>query len=409
MYFKMTDESKTETCSQLAPAIEKCKNVTVKGEYLGFHDVDAVTKLAVNFFLERFNDRDKFFVLQMLNDVQLVKNIVQDPRISDERMKEHFVEWLKKSPVFEQQSNLLDVLMRYYPSDREVKDIYMRMRFGKKGKGNLYEDEQNVHDVDIQQGVHQAVGRLLEWDEKAGPLQPPPNTPFKAFATNLLQQFTRTQREKDCARLVVERMCIDHTSFPTTVGNLSRPYCISDVFLALMNYISRSKSREDMVGPLNEEIEAMSELCSSGYPTHLMNVLRGFDERFHFNISFEKQLYAVVSHSIQTRLDKAPENVVLGSFEEEHRAEYVRFVRDIVNELIETWNQDYGEQDVKVHLASTLQSVTGLEGWRLSNNNRVYYHFDSEGEASESSAPLSTEGDEDDEKEEDNDDYETLE
>jgi hypothetical protein len=140
-----------------------------------------------------------------------------------------------------------------------------------------------------------------------------------------------------------------------------------------------------------------------------MNVLRGFDERFHFNISFEKQLYAVVSHSIQTRLDKAPENVVLGSFEEEHRAEYVRFVRDIVNELIETWNQDYGEQDVKVHLASTLQSVTGLEGWRLSNNNRVYYHFDSEGEASESSAPLSTEGDEDDEKEEDNDDYETLE
>lgn len=379
--FKFQDDVRADVCDSLAPAIEKCNITATKGEYLGFHDENAVTNLALRFYIDRFKQRDKFFILQMLNDVQLVKNIVQDPDITDESMKQHFVEWLKKSSVHEQQSNILDVLLRYYPRDPEVQQIYLKMRYGKKGKGTIYEDEQNVHDDEIQQGVSEAVGKLLEWDEESKPLEIPPYTTFKDFATFLLMPYCRTQKEQSHGKCVIDRMCIDHTSFPTVVKGIKRSFGISDVFLALMNYISKSKSKKDLIDPLNEELSAMSELCSTGYPTHFINVLRGFDSRFEVSISFAKQLYAIISYAIQSKMNKdTPEEIIMGSYDEEYKTHYVNFVTGIINDSIPTWNEDYGEDDIKANLASSLQEVTGMNGWRLSDKNRIYYEFDPESE-----------------------------
>jgi hypothetical protein len=381
--YKLPSSDKGDVCENLSPAIEQCNVLTAKGEYLGFHDTEAVTNLSLRFYIQRFSQKDKYFVLQMLNDVQLVKNIVQDPDITDEGMKKHFIEWLKSSSVHEQQSNLLDVLLRYYPRDPDVQQIYLKMKYGKKGKGTIYEDAQNVHDEEIQQGVLEAVGKLLEWDEKIGPIEIPPETAFKDFAVFLLNKYCKTPKEKEVARCVIDRMCIDHTSFPTTVNGIKRSFGISDVFMALMNYMDKSPHTNDLISPLNEELLAMSELCSTGYPTHFINVLRGFDPRFEVSISFEKQLYAIVSYAIQSKMTQdTPEEIIMGAYEEEHRTSYVNFVRDIVNNLIPVWNEDYGEDDIKSHLATVLQSFTMLSGWRLSNENRIYYEFDPSGELS---------------------------
>jgi len=378
MYFKMKDDLKEEACENLCPAIDKCKNTIVKGEYLSFHDIDAVSNIALNFYLKRFSEKDKFFILQMLNDVQLVKNFIQDPRINDEGLKNHFIKWLKSSVIFEQQSNLLDVLLRYYSRDREVMQIYNKMRFGNKGKGTLYQDEQNVHDTDIQNSVLEAAGKLLEWDKNMGQIIPPPMVPFKDFAFGLVGRYCRSEKEKKIATCVIERMCIDHTNFPVIIFGEKKSFTISDIFLALMNYIGRSSSRSDLVGPLNEEMAAMAELCSSGYPTHFINILRGFDDRFEVSITFSKQLHAVISHAIHIKLEDAPENVILGSFENEHRRDYVEFIQKILEEIIPRLNDDYGEDDVRGELANTLRDITGFPGWRVENGNKVHYEYSPE-------------------------------
>lgn len=359
MYFKMRGDLKDEACEQLQGAIDTCGNTVVKGEYLGFHDIDSITQIALHFYLERFNNKEKYFILQMLNDTQLLKNFVQDPRISDEKLKDHFVKWLKSSSIFEQQSNLLDVLLRYYPRDPDVKNIYDKMRYDGAGKGTLYEDAQNVHDVKVQQSVLEAAGKLLEWDKQIGRIKPPPRTPFKDFALSLLGRYCRTEKEQKMAVCVVERMCIDHTTFPVIVDGDKTSFTISDIFLAIMNYISRSSF--DLLDPLHEELEAMSELCSTGYPTHFINILRGYDERFEISITFEQQLHAVLSHVIHTKLKDAPENVILGSFEKEHREEYIDFILKIVNNVIPRLNKDYGIEDVKMTLTDVVEQIVGAE------------------------------------------------
>ena len=170
MNYKPNSRDKEKLYLPLIPAIEKCENTIIKGEYLHFHDYEVLSELAFNFYTKPFTNKQKFFILQMLNDIQLVKNYVQNPNISDEGMKNHFIKWLKSSPMFIQQSNLLDVLLKYYPGDEEVLEIYNDMRFNNDngmsggGRGTLYQDEQNVHDEDINESVLQAVGKLLEWN-----------------------------------------------------------------------------------------------------------------------------------------------------------------------------------------------------------------------------------------------------
>lgn len=389
MYFKIRGELKDELCSSLIPAIRNCHNTVVKAEYLQFHDRDTVMDMTLEFYLQRFAEKDKYFILQMLNDVELVKGWVQDSRVTDDNLRAHFIEWLKASPIFEQQSNLLDVLLKYYPRDPDVLQIYQKMRFGESGKGNLYQDDQNVHDEEIKISVLEAAGKLLEdyyehldktsahvngvkGAEHHSVIKPLSGVSWKSWAEDLLQKCASTDHQRDIIRCVVERMCIDTTTFETTVKGQVKFFSISEIFTAVMDYIIlRSGATSTLYSIMMDEMTEMSELCASGYVARFLNVLRGFEERYEINVSFEKQLYAVLSHAIQKELDKAPENVVLGSFEIEHRHAYTEFICRKVNDIIPRLNKDYGVKDIYTSLANALTEITGIQGWRVNNQNTV--------------------------------------
>lgn len=365
MYFKLQEEAKTQMCGCLQTAIKNCKNIVTKGEYLKFHDYDAISLLALHFFLHRFEDQDKYFILQVLNDVQLVKNFVQNPDISDESLKNHFVKWLKTSPVLEQQSNILDVLLEYYPRDTEVVDIYRKMRWGNRRAGTLYQDEQNVHDDDIKRSVLQAAEKLLDWElnlPKKERLSVPPGTGFKDFAHGLLRDIMRTPTKKNIAKCVIARMCIDTTSF-------GRGFKISDLFIALFTYIKRSPSRQVLLEILIEEMDAMKELCASGYIARFMNVLQGFDDEFTITVSFEKQLYAVLTKVLSDALkNEKNEDLILGTFDEEYRPIYLKFVQRVVNRAVPELSDRYGKEDVRLSLVEVLNSLTG-DNWEYSGES----------------------------------------
>ena len=245
-YFHMTEDLLEQTCGDLSLPIDKCQNTILKSEYLQYTNIDSINNLALNFYLNRFTNKDKFFILQMLNDTRLVKNYVKDTRITDAGMRQHFLEWLKKSNVFEQQSNLLDVLLKYYGSDPDVAHVYNKMRWGKnKEKGTLYEDEQNVHDEEVRQSSLDAAEKLMERDI-VDPIKSPPGIKFRDFITGMLYPFY-SEEEKPIIDCVVERMCIDHTYF-------GDGFTISDLFLALLNYIRKSKHMKELLKRLMEEM-----------------------------------------------------------------------------------------------------------------------------------------------------------
>jgi len=352
-YFHMTEDILEKTCGDLVSPIDKCQNTILKSEYLQFTNVDSINKITLNFYLNRFTNKDKFFILQMLNDTQLVKNYVQDTRITDDGMRQHFLEWLKKSNVFEQQSNLLDVLLKYYGSDPDVVQVYNKMRWGKnKERGTLYEDEQNVHDEGVRQSSLDAAEKLMEWDS-VDPIKAPSGIKFRDFITGMLYPFY-SEEEKPIIDRVVERMCIDHTYF-------GDGFTIAELFLALLNYIRKSKHMKELLKRLMEEMDSMKELCASGYIVRLINVLQGFDEEYAVSISFDKQLYAVISKALADSLEHASEKIIEGSIE--MNGDYLNHVCNVVKDNLPRLLDDYGN-DVSVHLIEVMESITMYKGWK---------------------------------------------
>ncbi len=361
--FHMTEELLEETCGDLVSPIDKCQNTIIKSEYLQFTNIDSINNIALHFYLNRFTHRDKFFILQMLNDTQLVKNYVQDARITVDGLREHFLEWLKSSSVFEQQSCLLDTLLKFYGSDQEVIQVYNKMRWGKnKERGTLYEDEQNVHDEGFKQSSLDAAEKLLEWHSVA-PIEPPPGVKFRDFITGMLYPLY-SSNEKPTIDCVVERMCIDTTYF-------GDGFTISELFLAILSYILRSKHKKELLKRLLEEMDEMQILCSSGYITRLMNVLQGFDDgEYTVTISFDKQLYAVISKKILDSMETANEQVIEGSIE--INDVYLNHICNVVNGILPQLIDDYGKDDVFFHLVEVLEMITTHKGWKYERNVLTY-------------------------------------
>lgn len=369
MNYKPPSTTRKEVCSDLIGAVDNCDKIVVKSEYLKFHDTIAMSLIAKHFYSNRFSDKDKYFILQLLNDTQLIKNYLQDSSFEGDDLKNHFLSWISEVPIFEQRSNILDVLLKHFPSDPRVKAVYEEMRWGgENSPGSIYRDEQNVHDVSVQQSVTGAANALLMWHKQiieagrnlfdmseAGNAGGPSSV--LTLAGIYLTDLYKNNTDKKIAEAIIERTKIDTTQF---IGS-DYSFTIGDVLIALLHYIEFSEAKEVLTDILLEEMKEMVELCSSGYVARFINVIQGFDERFVVTISPEKQLYAVISHALSTGLEKAPDNVIAGSIDTEHKDEYLSFVSRVINDQMSRMVSDYGKQDVVLYVTEIVERLTGVK------------------------------------------------
>ena len=256
------------------------------------------------------------------------------------------------------------------------------MRFGTKGKGNIYQDEQNVHDEDIKQSVLDSVGKLFEWEKQAGRLWPSDKeddqfSSFRDFADSAIRDMCSRYKIKvpTEAEVVIERLCIDTTSYNTEVNENIHSFNIAEVFEAVVNYISKVKdktTKKEMANIFIVEMKAMAEWCASGYVSRLLNVLQGFDDRFTIVISFKKQLFSVISYYLQKNMERASEEAMLGSCEEKYRPAYATFIADTINQVISKIIETYGKEDVLTNIVSVLEEFAGFKGWELSDEKVIW-------------------------------------
>lgn len=351
IFYKPNNPVVEETCTSLFQPIKECDNIVIKGLYIHYHNVLALRIIAEHFFLNRHPD--PYFILQMLNDVQLIQTTPQEKILS------HFLMWIKRTKNYEQQSNLLDVLLRHFPKNEEVKAVHDKMKYGGKKSAfvNLYDDAQNAHDEDIVEETIFAAQKLLKWHKKNPyDLEPPPGVYFEP--RELLDEAIKSIHEFGEIPLiheVVTRAKIDNTLFP---GG----FTIMQVFIALCRYISISPSKKELIKRLEEEFKEMNGLCSSGYINRFINTLQGFDPEYSVKISFKKQLQAALTHHLNKFFQTAPEEVIAGSYDLEYRTDYLEYIVEKVNSLLAKMFEQYGQKEVEKEIVEVLDVVSGIEG-----------------------------------------------
>lgn len=364
MMYKFRGPDKTEVTNFLIKPIAECKNVIPKGEYLKYHDVEAMSLIALHFYLNRFKDRDAFFILQLLNDTQLIKGYLQRSDINDEELLEHFLSWVERAPVNEQRSNILDVLLRYYPKDKRVIALHEEMRFGGKGRKDVYADDQNVHDDEINAAVLNAAENLMDWGEDASHqiIIEPPAGPGD-WARGVLFSHFEDPKQRQIIECCLQRCAIDTTSFGSG-------FTIADIFFTTLKYITLSPTPEGIYPIFMEEMDNMKELCASGYVARCITVLQGQDESGDFDIviPFSKKLHSLVSMKISNEMEKANENVVLGTYDPEFKQYFLEYVCSIVNSNIVPIIEENGIKDVEENIASVLEKITDSK-WEFDSKN----------------------------------------
>ena len=353
-------------------SVRKCKHVILKSTYLRFTNIDATTNVAEHFYFDRYDDPNGAnFLIQMLNDVQLVKNYVSNPKINQQEMKKHFLKWIMTVSVFEQRSNLLDILLRYYPRDPEVLQVREEMEYGdqKSLSKNFYTNNQNAHDDELNEETLK-VAEIFIQDMKKVFDDEYKRTGKEIELGNidlmLRGFFSKSPKYKEVVEPVLERCAIDHTTFGSG-------FDATKILVLIVIYIKKvAEHPKEMTEILIEEMEGTKGLCISGYIMRFMNVFRGFDERYEVNISFGKQLHAILTSVITKRSQECKdEDVILGTYDPDFKHKYLDFVKDIANEILPRLRQDYGKSDVDTNICAALKKMTECE-WKLTKDTITY-------------------------------------
>jgi hypothetical protein len=401
MMFKLRGQDKIDVCEKLEPAIEDIRDILPKGEYLKYHDMEALSVIALHFYLERFDDHDRYFILQMLNDVQLVKGYLSTAAVKDEDLKNHFLDWIEKSNVYEQKSNLLDVLLKYYPKDQRVVDVHQKMRFSGNRK-DVYSDSQNVHDEEITIEVMKAATELIEWGYE-NPIDPPPPPPagIRGWAEGILLRVAE-KKDRDIIKCVLDRCSLDTETFclpddyyddgdardersEQREGSKKICFTIADVLYTTLNYIIKIPHSDDVLRILIAEMHDRAELCASGYIASCITALQGQEpiegEEYalgQMEFSYEKSLHAILSYKIFSGFDKINDpDITLGMIDDENleaKEKYLNFVCRVANEQIPAILSDgtISKKELEECIVRVMEKITDFKGWSYHDEKVVF-------------------------------------
>lgn len=363
--YKVRGSDRTLIMKKSKRCYRRAKNIILKATYLKYLDDDAIKELCRHFYFKRFGD-EKYFVLQLQNDVTLVKLLYNDPELDDDELIDHFCSWIEASELDTQRSDLLDVLLRHYPSDERVKEIHESMKFKDKNNKGIYGNDQNVHDEEITKGVENAAQKLMFWykdhrvdDQEIESLK----GDWGEWIRKELAQMKIfvSDKDREAVKSLIIRATIDHTVFGYP------EFSILDFIVALLKFIRDMPSPKLVYTALKEEILIMTGLCSSGYITRGISVLQGIPgaEDFSVTISERKRLFSVVSSKLAEKLSRAGDKVTLGSYDPTYAEEYLNFLEMKLNEIISTGGLPKEDFDF-TDLPSIMDEYSGYKGWSFS-------------------------------------------
>lgn len=368
--WKVPETIKKDIFKNIIWGIENCKSIPIKMGYLQWRDVDFIQMVMHYFYQNRFDS--SLFIEQMLNDSNLLR--WSQNLVDEKELLRHFLSWIIAAPTFEQKSNLLDVLLRFFPNDQDVQSVYKSMMKG----DTLYNNEQSAHDEDLQVSVKKVLKDLYFWMEEHKVYKASDGLTRSEWTMKSLSDFATGQDVK-VIRGIGQRLAIDKTTFEIR-DDTNRPINIdaSEVLFMLVNYIMSfgapefTEIRKNMMKSLLEEMREAVELCISGYVMRFVNSIQGYGEMFQIKIPFRKQLHAKLNYDISNKMRELPEtsNAILGTYDDEFKDEYFKFILGAVD--IKALIEQYGSLDVTNVLPCVLNTITDSSAWNIENGELIY-------------------------------------
>ncbi|MDC3333003.1 hypothetical protein OAV62_02065 [bacterium] len=213
------------------------------------------------------------------------------------------------------------------------------MDMGSKGLGvlsTIYDNKQNAHFTNTEANVSRIMKQLNALDVE------PSTTPFTEIQENLFNSYfdvSRTDDDKEKFEFSLFR--IIHQ-----VGKIVGGYSLQDIFLLVYGYIEANRYQKFIEKRLVEELIDMSETCTTGYYSRLLNALSGYGG-FQFEIDWETQIQANLVGRLRAcilddeKIDDVLEELTVESFVD--RPELRRIYQVNISRIMEDMRTEFVE------------------------------------------------------------------
>jgi Leucine-rich repeat (LRR) protein len=154
-----------------------------------------------------------------------------------------------------------------------------------KNHQNIYTDQQNVHNHDIQNCIRQSINNIIQLE---------PTIKNENLETFILENALLSDKTKS--------LLFEYISNEDLFNNVT----FKELLLVVLTIIETKENKKDIYEILNEEINDAECKCLTGRISRLINVLNGQDERIAINISDKEQIGNIIV-LIKNTLDTANE------------------------------------------------------------------------------------------------------
>jgi Leucine-rich repeat (LRR) protein len=152
-----------------------------------------------------------------------------------------------------------------------------------KSISNFYNDNQNIHNNNIQESFRKSVYSLLNDND---------DTEFS------IENVINDNMINDNVKSIIIEYCNDETLHSVLNVNFL------DIFKKVWERINQHKDKKELKNILNSEMLDSECKCFIGRITRLVNVLNGFYDDIDINISDKEQIGTIISNMMQNNKDK---------------------------------------------------------------------------------------------------------
>lgn len=333
--------------------INRSQERILSGQHL--LDMKIISSEDKNKIVDELLDIAKNFSIEDDIKVEVVRGKLVDLKAKEEEgdVEEEDQDRLREEYVSNVKADALDVILRL--GTDEQKDIARRSINvlgyshvnGKKIKNlrekvkGVYNDAQNVHDKIINKSVQEFIcNKLLKLDpdENVDSYQT-----VSAEINDYIYKCKLLPKNRIKAFKSLNRISIDTATFS------EKNITTAEIFVHVWRIIKKQEEaqREELKKRMIDELIDMSDTCSSGHSSRLINVLSG--SVFELKISWEDQLHSNMAARMQKKIDeikdsKLQEQVVLGmdvEAEPDQKDTFIKFVLSEIESLKEELRKEF--------------------------------------------------------------------
>lgn len=223
-----------------------------------------------------------------------------------------------------------------------AQEIIMDLGRGNRTVNTIYDNAQNVHTVEIEQSVEDAIEflhsfKVMEINNR--------EITMEYVEKEIMDMLSEEKRDVDRIKVAINRIYMDRAIY-------SKYSCtLSHILLRVWTYIVGHKHEDAMRKRMLEELEEMAGTCSSGFVTRLINTISGFGD-FSMRISWRDQIVSNLSGRLNARIrqmdnlglqEKVLEQMTLATDEYSKRKHFLKFLRRNILPIREEMHTEFKE------------------------------------------------------------------